>query len=351
MFKHAKSPIVRYIQTGFLMKWYLKQGLSFNLFLLVLCLACRKDEQAPLALSEEGFEFGIVGQLLPAIKHQNQKSLEIIIPQNTAKNNLKAFGRASAKTQLLINNAILIDSQTIVDCSLPLSLSLIAENNRQQDWTVYVKTESEAYGLGSIVNASKSLDRNYDFYREQKGSGLYAVENCGPAVAAMALHWADSGLNKTVYEARQTTKPQGGNWSTSNIIDYLANSGVQSSIVYLSNIDQSVKKYIDLNYLLILCLDMHQIKYNANPIQKTNKFYPTFHAAWSHFLLVKGYRIVDGKFYVEVYDPNSYGENHGITHQPLGKDRYYAADQLQLATDIWWKYAIVVARRDETVKF
>ncbi len=333
------------------MKWYFKHSLFFSLSYLCLCLACSKDEHVPVDSTVQQFEFGIVGQLFPAIKNPNHKSLEIILPQNSIKTNLSAFCRVPPKTQVLLNNAILIDSQTVVDCSMPVKLSLIAENSMQQEWTVHVKTESEAYGLGTMETASKSLDRNYEFYREQKGSGLYAVENCGPAVAAMALHWADSGMNKTVSDARKAILPQGGDWSTSDLIDYLAAAGIQSTMAYLSNVEQNVKKYIDLNYLLILCLDMHQIKYNANAIEKTNKFYPTFHSGWSHFLLVKGYRIVDGNFYLEVYDPNSNGRVHVLSHQPRGKDRYYSADQIELATDAWWKYAIVVAPKGETVKF
>lgn len=333
------------------MKWYFKHGLFFSLCFLYLFTACSKDERVPLDLMLQQFEFGIIGQLYPTIKNPNQKSLEIIIPENRTKTNLIVFCRVPAKTLVLLNNTLLIDNQTIVDCSMPIRLSLIAENTTLQEWTVYVKTESEAYGLGSKVTASKSLDRNYEFYRDQKGSGLYAVENCGPAVAAMALHWADSGMNKTVSDARATIKPQGGDWSTSDLIDYLSAGGIQSSLVYLSNVQQNVKKYIDLNYLLILCLDMHQIKYNANAIERTNKFYPTFHSGWSHFLLVKGYRIVDGNFYLEVYDSNSNGKVHELSHQPKGKDRYYAADQIQLATDAWWKYAIVVAPKGETVKY
>jgi hypothetical protein len=331
------------------MKWYFKKGLFLSFYFMVFFFACSKEEQKPLAPDVE-FEFGVLGQLFPVIKNKNQRSLEIIIPQEDSKSNLKAFYTLPPKTQLWLNNSLLVDSQTTLNYSMPVRLSLISENHIQQDWTVYVKTELEAYGLGAILTASKSLDRNYEFYREQKGSGLYAIENCGPAVAAMAVHWADSELNKTVLDARKSIKPQGGDWSTSDLIDYLTAAGIQSSMVYLSNVNQNVKKYIDLNYLLILCLDMHQIKYNANPIEKTNKFYQTFHSGWSHFLLVKGYRIVDGTFYLEVYDPNSYGKIHDLSHQPKGKDRYYAADQIKLATDAWWKYAIVVAPKGESVK-
>lgn len=331
------------------MKRYFKNYLICILFVSCLFPACEKAQDSPLPIVDTAFEFGIVGQLYPAIKNQYQQSLQIIIPQDSNKSRLRSFFKSPVNTTVLLNSSMLLTGETIADYSSAVKISLLTQGFEQQNWIVNVQRESEAYGLGSNVKESKSLNRNYDFYRDQNGSGKFAVENCGPAVAAMAVHWADSGLNASVSAARNLIKPNGGDWSTSDMVDYLNGANIKHTTIYLSNLSQQIKKCIDRNYVVILCLDMYQVAYNANPIQRTNKFYLTSHAGWSHFLLVKGYRIVDGTFFLEVYDPNSKGTLHELTGQPKGKDRYYAADQIERATDAWWKYAIVLAPKGEPI--
>ena len=111
-----------------------------------------------------------------------------------------------------------------------------------------------------------------------------------------------------------------------------------------------MKQCIDKKYELIICLDMYLVDYNPIKTEQTGKFYITNHKDWGHFILVKGYKIVDGKMYLEVYDPNSSGAQNPLTKQPMGKNRYYAADQIQRATQDWWKYAIVVAPKGQKVE-
>ena len=75
----------------------------------------------------------------------------------------------------------------------------------------------------------------------------------------------------------------------------------------------------------------------------------TSHKAWNHFVLVKGYVVADGKFYLEVYDPNSGGSTYTLDGQPRGKNRYYEASQVKGAISNCWKYALVVAAKGKSV--
>jgi hypothetical protein len=205
-------------------------------------------------------------------------------------------------------------------------------------------------GLGMQLTAGKSLNKSYDYYFDQFDGSTYQYINCGPAVSSMAIKWADSTFTKTPSDARLTITENGGDWYTSDITAYLSMYQVNSTIVSFTSAgaDEVIRNSIDHNNTVILCLDMFYALYNPINYQHTNKFYFTNAPAWGHFLLVKGYKQVDGKLYYEIYDPytdhNQY--NGGL---PKGKDRYYLNTTITDATDVWWQYAIVVAPKGQQV--
>jgi len=97
---------------------------------------------------------------------------------------------------------------------------------------------------------------------------------------------------------------------------------------------QTIKKYINKNYIVILCLDNYYLRYNANTAQHEDKYYTVNAAASGHFIIVKAYRQVDDQFYFEVYDPWSYGATYASGKQLKEEDRYYRSDDLETATNI-----------------
>lgn len=331
------------------MKRYLKKYLLYLLCFFVL-FACKKDETTGVIKAELSFEFSVTGQLYPVIKNQAKQSLEIIIPQHSSKSDLATVVNTSAQTYAVLNNSPLINQETTVDYTQPVQLDLLSANQLLESWTVNVKSESEAYGLGSVITDARSLAAQHDYYFDQYGTGKYAMVNCGPAVATMALKWADPKFNKSVSAARDSIKPNGAKWLASDMAKYIDAAEVETLSIYLSDIENQVKNAIDRNYALVLCLDMYQIEFNNDPVQKTGKFYVTSHQAWNHFILVKGYLIADGKFYLEIYDPNSEGTTYTLTGEPRGKNRYYEAAQIAQAVSKCWKYALVVAPKGESVK-
>ena len=52
-----------------------------------------------------------------------------------------------------------------------------------------------------------------------------------------------------------------------------------------------------------------------------------FDVDFQHFVIIKGYKVVDDKLYFEIYDPNSWDTRY-IDGTPVGMDRYYLADEL-----------------------
>jgi len=103
-----------------------------------------------------------------------------------------------------------------------------------------------------------------------------------------------------------------------------------------------LREQIDRGNIAILCLDVFYIRFTDIPSYHVNKYYMTTNQGCGHFIVIKGYKVVDNKTYYEVYDPNSWG----ITYADFtlkGKDRYYLDEDLDIATNIWWNYAIIVS--------
>jgi hypothetical protein len=90
--------------------------------------------------------------------------------------------------------------------------------------------------------------------------------------------------------------------------------------------------------IAILCINTTYITYNNNPAQRVGRFY-SFQGG--HFIVVKGYRVVDGKTYFETYDPNNWNE-HYQSGQEKGKDRYFLSEDLMKAGSNHWNYSIIV---------
>jgi hypothetical protein len=213
-----------------------------------------------------------------------------------------------------------------------------------------VSSELEAYGLGTHLNAEKSLNKSYSYYFDQFDGSQYQAVNCGPTVTTMVIKWADSTFAKKPVDARNAIPENGGWWYTPDINNYLSTNNINFSTVSFtsSNADDVIRNSIDNNNEVILCLDMYYVVYNPNITQHTNKFYTTNSTGWGHFLLVKGYKEVDQKLYYEIYDPYTDHQTYQ-DGSPRGKDRYYINTTITAATTPWWPYAIIVARKGQQV--
>ena len=161
----------------------------------------------------------------------------------------------------------------------------------------------------------------------------------------MGIKWDDIEFNKTPIDAREKYKSEGGWWSTLDIINYLIQKNISIEVIQLSTMD-NLKTVLDYGDIAILCIDMYYISYNPNPKLHTDAFSYYREIGSGHFIVIKGYMIVDGKLWFEAYDPASLGRTYS-EGTPLGKNRYYSIENLDDATNNWWDYATVISKKNE----
>jgi len=197
----------------------------------------------------------------------------------------------------------------------------------------------EEWGLGRVESKHVSLDRDYDWYVDQYEIQLGLHFNDGPATAVMAARWADKDFAKSLGDARDLYMNNRlgyiGRWTFDDIHNYLSANDIPCQFDYDISLPY-MRERLDNGNILIVYITTWSISLNNNEGQRTGKYYSSFdgrrinltaaRAASRHFIIVKGYRVVDGKTYFEVYDP--FGAWRYADGTPKGKDRYYLADEV-----------------------
>lgn len=198
--------------------------------------------------------------------------------------------------------------------------------------------------MGAEQTAEVSNNVDYDWYIDQANTGQYSGINCGPASTTMSIKWANPNFTRTAEDARNFYLPDlTGWWYTSDIVNYLNYYEVNNFILSLNSGIGELTRELDAGNIAILCLDMYYITYQEKERWRVDKFYTTDNTGWGHFIVAKGYKIVDEELYIEVYDPNNYSNTYA-DGTLKGKDRYYRANDISNSAEIWWNYAIVVSK-------
>lgn len=198
----------------------------------------------------------------------------------------------------------------------------------------------EKWGLGINKTKHVSLNRDYDWYIDQSYTGYASSNNCGPSCAVMAARWSYKDFPKSVEEARDTAPNDGGWWFISNIYDFLSNNEIPCQVN--QNISESdALSYLDNGKILIVCINTKDITFNFESEQRTGKYY---NRDTGHFIVLKGYMIVDGKTYFEVYDP-LHSDGTYFDGTPKGKDRYYLTSEIVYSSLNWWPEYIVISEK------
>lgn len=218
-----------------------------------------------------------------------------------------------------------------------------SSDSKSKEITIPFLSQNRKYGFGINSQSERSNNRSYDWYFDQMNTGIYSGINCGPTATTMAIMWADENFDKSPEDARNTFRSNGGWWYTTDINNYLALNYVNRSTIQLYSMSL-VKEQIDNNNIVILCLDMFYVKANTGLSERrVDKFYSTNSTGWGHFIVIKGYKIVDNQLFYEAYDPYSFGMRYN-DNSIKGKNRYYRSEDLNNATNNWWDYAIVVTK-------
>lgn len=234
-----------------------------------------------------------------------------------------------------------LESPTDITVELRVSDSL-NETVKDKNITVPVLSEVRSMGLGMEGLPKKSNEVGYEWYIDQGNTGPYSTVNCGPTSVTMAIRWADILFTGTTIDARNMYRPDGGWWYTNDIIGYLDHHRINFYVVALDNMNTMTGE-LDKGNIVILCLDMYFIRNEDKVRWHIDRYYRADYTGWGHFIVVKGYRIVDNKLLFEVYDPYGFGKTYN-GGQPKGKNRYYRSEDIDNSSNIWWDYAIIVSR-------
>jgi hypothetical protein len=226
-------------------------------------------------------------------------------------------------------------ARTLIKYSLLLlSLQILAGCGPAPEPTVL-----EGWGLGREESRYVSLNRDYDWYVDQYEERLGHQYNDGPACAVMAAKWADADFPQSLTHARETYMNNKlgyiGRWKFGDIYNYLSANDIPCQFDYCISLPYLVE-HLDNGNILIVYITTWSIILNKKEEQRTGKYYSSFsgrrvnitaaRASSRHFIILKGYRIVDGKTYFEVYDPFGAWRYDDGTHK--GQDRYYLADEV-----------------------
>jgi hypothetical protein len=325
------------------MKNRILQIITFSAFLIAIC-SCRKNDEADI------LEYEIVNQDSKVEINRVIHSVNITFPETFHQaNQLASYFLLSEGAIATINGVSQVSGQTINNYELPFSYTVQAEDRKNIiEWKVSAvnNPNTHSWGLGRFLESALSNNKDYEWYIDQINTGVHSYNNCGPTSTTMASKWSDPAFSKTPVDARAAYRPEGGWWYTSDIDKYLKDNSIPHFIIGLSSTlagtQQIIAGRLDEGYIVILCLDMYYIRSEGNTDYRVDKFYNANTTGWGHFIIVKGYKTVDGQFFCEVYDPYSLGKIYpdGMLK---GRNRYYRSSDIFDATSKWWNYAIIIA--------
>ncbi|MCM1992325.1 Ig-like domain-containing protein [Oceanirhabdus seepicola] len=211
-------------------------------------------------------------------------------------------------------------------------------NGINQKFTVEKIKLDKSLGLGTYESDRKSIDTNYEWYIDQGNTGEYSENNSGPAVAVMAKKWLNKDLDISVKRSREIYYPGGDEWFLVTLIDFFNEFSVPASVSENVNKDD-IKKQIDDDNIVIAYIDPKYIPYETDEDSHVNRYKLQVK---KHYIIIKGYIVVDDKLYYEVYDPYNFGSVYK-DGKPKGKDRFYYEEDLINSIKNTWDNIVIIS--------
>lgn len=333
---------------------YLVLFLTYLVFVLTSCL---NEDEIVINYTADIIDYQLVEQDAQVIINEKAKSIFLIFPSDVlSADDFIANFKISDGATASIDTITQVSGVSNNNYEIPFKYTITSQDSFAiNEW--YVGSTNNNYtisfGLGGFQKIALSNNKDYGWYINQANTGKYAENNCGPTATCMVAKWSDPNFSLSPVQARKLYKPNGAWWSTSNIVSFLTDFNIPHRTIVLSEKEiitqEKLTKQIDDNKIIILCLDMYFIRKEFNKSMHVDKFYNTNTSGWGHFIVVKGYKKVDGLVFFEVYDPNGYN-NAYIDGTRKGKDRYYRSEDIFDATSMWWNYAIIIAEKDGKFK-
>lgn len=227
----------------------------------------------------------------------------------------------------------------LASCQTSSVSSVFSSDSTSQSLTYEdeLRANSVSWGLGSNITTYVSNDRDYEWYVDQRTTGTYWDVNCGPTSVEMAGRWSNESFAYSAEDARASYHPTGGWWYDSDIQGALNQFAIPNTSSTISS-SNDLTTLLDDGKILLVNPDMSKLTYQRNLAFRTERFYKD---VTGHYLIVKGYVLVDEAAYFEVYDPWSVNAKYsdGVLK---GKNRYYSMTSLTDSLLAWWPkiYAI-----------
>lgn len=200
-----------------------------------------------------------------------------------------------------------------------------------------LKLNLETWGLGKKLIDYVSNDRDYEWYLDQGDTGEHSNNNCGPTSIVMAGKWVDQNFPVKPEDARKAFRPYGGWWYSEDINNSLELYGIAYDLIEIKD-HFTLRSIIDSGNIALINNTMNYIPYTSDENLRVGRFYK-FDSG--HYLIVKGYVLVDNKIYFEMYDPNNWWMTYS-DGTPMGKNRYYDSVSLLESITNWYPVAVVI---------
>lgn len=174
---------------------------------------------------------------------------------------------------------------------------------------------------------SEGRSVDLDWYKTQFGSG--GTGNCGPAVAAMAIHWA-TGQDISVREVRNEIGEPNGSRATS--LDHqkwvIGRHGVKTAYTWVRSA-QGLSGILKRGNIVIIWIHTGKIRVPKGDVTKTRegRYYPD---ECGHYIILHDVS-PDGEFFI-VHDPAPGDWATNTVRYPgggmLGRNRYFPVSEV-----------------------
>lgn len=315
--------------------------------------ACSDDEEG-LASSTLLNDISIEGIECRQNVDEEKQTVLLTLPSNVSDaSDVTVSFDVSEDAKVLVNDYYeAVDGKATMDLNRPAKFTIVAPNGDRAHWTIAATNNDYTidYGLGYMLTESNSLqparqEEGFSPYRNQYENTPGPNNNCGPACAAMGFNWGHTSRTLTPEQARSfdTANAQWTARTVCNCIDMYGGVGgvrvvgAEMTALPFSYTEENVpekytkflKETIDAGRLVITVVNNADNTYNPNPEQHTHRFYQS---TANHILVYKGYRVVDGITWIEVYDPAGSGDTAKYADGSWkGENRYYLATDLAKA--------------------
>lgn len=185
------------------------------------------------------------------------------------------------------------------------------------------------WGLGQWLQKAVSNNRDYNWYIDQGTTDSCGAINCGPTSVTMAIKWADSTSTVTPTLARLAFRPGCGTWSTNYVADYLNQNAIPFKWIPLPDSATQMRDrftdQLDSGRIMIIELMMSAVRESMSGSE--SRVDKPYGQSFDHFIILKGYRLVGGELFFEVYDPWDLGQTYK-DGTPVGENRYYRYEDI-----------------------